>query len=209
MSLALTIFTLVFFTELVSWIGKAVLLNIFYTIHQYLFNRPAIQRQRQLKKEILTTKQELLQTSAQDQFAKWAKLRRKVDKGLDDLEKLNNELSSSKASYSTKFSTVIWLLTSGAQYGVGWWFGKQAVFYLPPGWFGPAQWWLALPFAPMGSVSCGVWQMACKRVIKVGEGIVKDFVVPPRTTAPVSAAPPADDKAARSDKTKTSAEKTE
>jgi CHD5-like protein len=34
-------------------------------------------------------KAELLQTSAQDQFAKWAKLRRGVDKGLSDLEKLS------------------------------------------------------------------------------------------------------------------------
>ena len=26
-----------------------------------------------------------------------------------------------------------------------------------------------------GSVSCGVWQMACRRVIKVGERVVKEF----------------------------------
>lgn len=64
-------------------------LSQFYTLHQYLFHKTTVQRQRQLKKEILTAKQELLQTSAQDQFAKWAKLRRKVDKGLEDLEKLS------------------------------------------------------------------------------------------------------------------------
>ena len=46
-------------------------------------------RQRTLKSEILNNKKELLQTSAQDQFAKWAKLRRSVDKGLADLEKLS------------------------------------------------------------------------------------------------------------------------
>ena len=46
-------------------------------------------RQRQLKSEILLKKAELLQTSAQDQFAKWAKLRRSVDKGLADLDKLS------------------------------------------------------------------------------------------------------------------------
>jgi hypothetical protein len=48
-----------------------------------------VNRQRQLKSEILLKKAELLQTSAQDQFAKWAKLRRSVDKGLADLEKLS------------------------------------------------------------------------------------------------------------------------
>lgn len=62
----------------------------------------------------------------------------------------DNLMSASKASYSQKFSVVVWCLTSGAQYGIGWWYGKNAVFYLPPRWFGPVQWWLALPFAPLG-----------------------------------------------------------
>lgn len=135
-----------------------------------MFDKKNVQRHRQLQKDILATKQELLQTSAQDQFAKWAKLRRKVDKGLEDLEKsskremaiyvyqhrayvfmtTDNVLSASKTSYSRKFNVILWCLTSGAQYGIGWWYGKKAVFYVPPGWFGPLQWWLALPFAPLG-----------------------------------------------------------
>lgn len=59
----------------------ALYLSIFYT--------STAARQRKLKSEILLNKKELLQTSAQDQFAKWAKLRRSVDKGLADLEKLS------------------------------------------------------------------------------------------------------------------------
>lgn len=64
--------------------------------------------------------------------------------------RVDHELSAARASYSAKFSTGVWLATSGAQYVLGWWFGRQAVFYLPPGWFGRAEWWLGLPFAPMG-----------------------------------------------------------
>jgi hypothetical protein len=37
----------------------------------------------------LAAKAELLQASAQDEFAKWAKLRRIVDKKLAELEKLS------------------------------------------------------------------------------------------------------------------------
>jgi len=117
-----------------------------------------------------------LQTSSQDQFAKWAKLRRKVDKGLVDLEKLNSELASARTKFGVQFKTGLWLLTGGAQFFVGWWYRKQPVFFLPPGWLGPATWWLALPWAPKGSVSCGAWQMACRRVIKVLEGTVREFV---------------------------------
>lgn len=78
--------------------------------------------------------------------------------------------------FSLKFNSAVWFLTAGLQFIVGWWYRKAAVFYLPPGWFGPLTWWLAFPFAPSGSVSCGVWQMACKRVIKTGERVVKELM---------------------------------
>ena len=37
----------------------------------------------------MTDKAELAKTSSQDEFAKWAKLRRKLDKGIADLEKIS------------------------------------------------------------------------------------------------------------------------
>jgi len=173
MSLILTIFVLVFFTELISWIGHSVLLDLVWGIYRRVFYGAAVSKQRELKTDLLTTKKELLQTSAQDQFAKWAKLRRSVDKGLAELEKLNGELASQKTAFSVRFNSLIWILTTGLQFAVGWWYRKSAVFYLPPSWLGPLTWWLALPFAPKGSVSVGVWQMACRRVVKVAERTVK------------------------------------
>ncbi|KAJ3513909.1 hypothetical protein NLJ89_g2678 [Agrocybe chaxingu] len=152
--------------------------NAAYDIYLQVTRSPLAARQRVLKTEILATKAELLRTSAQDQFAKWAKLRRSVDKGLADLEKLNAEVAASKSGFSMKFNTLLWLLTTGLQFVVGWWYRKQPVFFLPEGWFGPLTWWLSLPFAPAGSVSVGVWQMACKRVIVVGERVVKEFYAP-------------------------------
>ncbi|KAI0745967.1 CHD5-like protein-domain-containing protein [Earliella scabrosa] len=178
MTLMAMLFVLVFVTELISWIGQSVLLEFVYSIYLRIFYSATAARQRELKSQILINKKELLQTSAQDQFAKWAKLRRSVDKGLTDLEKLNSELASARTSFSVKFNSAMWIMTTGLQFVIGWWYRKAAVFYLPPGWFGPLTWWLALPFAPAGSVSCGVWQMACKRVIKVGERVVKELMVP-------------------------------
>ncbi|KAH9948973.1 WRB/Get1 family [Amylocystis lapponica] len=189
MSLIATIFMLVFVTELISWIGKSVLLEFVYAMYLRIFYRAALARQRTLKSEVLLGKKELLQTSAQDQFAKWAKLRRSVDKGLADLEKLNSDLASARTSFSLQFNSAVWVLTAGLQFVVGWWYRKSAVFYLPPGWFGPVTWWLALPFAPAGSVSCGVWQMACRRVIKVGERVVKDLAAAADAPSEQRAAP--------------------
>jgi len=178
MSLLITIFLLVFVTQLITWIGKSVLLDIIYGMYLRITLSPTAMRQRSLKSEILSTKSELLKTSAQDQFAKWTKLRRSVDKGLADLEKLNAEAASSKSAFAMKFNTLLWLLTTGLQFAVGWWYRKQPVFFLPQGWLGPLGWWLALPFAPAGSVSVGVWQIACRRLIVVAEKAVKSFAVP-------------------------------
>jgi len=162
-------------TQLISWIGQAVLLEFVYGLYLRIFHSSMDTQLRNLKKELLGTKAELLKTSAQDHFARWAKLRRSVDKGLADLEKLNSETASTRASFSIKFNTAMWILTTGVQFFVGWWYRKSAVFYLPPGWFGPLGWLLSFPFAPAGSVSVGVWQMACKRVILIGERMVKDL----------------------------------
>lgn len=178
MSLLITIFLLVFVTQLITWIGKSVLLDITYEMYLRITLSPTAMRQRSLKSEILSTKSELLKTSAQDQWAKWAKLRRSVDKGLADLEKLNAEVASSKSAFAMKFNILLWLLTTGLQFVVGWWYRKQPVFFLPQGWLGPLGWWLALPFAPAGSVSVGVWQIACRRLIVVAEKAVKSFAVP-------------------------------
>ncbi|KAG8979659.1 GET complex subunit get1 [Tulasnella sp. JGI-2019a] len=174
MDLILTIFFLVLLTQLISWVGKSVLQDLVYALYQRVFEGTKVTEQRQLKTSILTTKKELSETSAQDQFAKWAKLRRKVDKELADLERLNSELASSKSAFSLKFGTAVWIFTGGAQLAIGWWYRKTPVFYLPRGWFGPASYWLSWPFAPAGSVSCGAWQMACRRVIGMMERVVRD-----------------------------------
>ncbi|KAJ7646983.1 WRB/Get1 family [Roridomyces roridus] len=175
MSLLFTIFVLVFLTQLISWIGQAALLELVYGLYLRVFHTATEAKQRKLKADLLTLKAELLRTSAQDQFAKWAKLRRNVDKGLAELEKFNGEIATRRTAFSMQFKTAVWVLTTGLQFGIGWWYRKEAVFWLPPGWFGPLGWWLALPFAPAGSVSVGVWQMACKRVLVVGERVVKEL----------------------------------
>jgi len=194
MTLALTIFLFVLLNEIITWIGKSVLQEYAFAAHQRIFNSKLSQEQRVLQKELLDTKAQLLRTSAQDEFAKWAKLRRRVDKGLSDLEKLNSQIASNRTGFSIKFSSFLWISTTGTQFVIGWYYRRSAVFWLPVGWFGPLEYWLSFPFAPAGSVSCGVWQMSCRRVIKLGERVVKETIFPARPEDAVSAEEKADKK---------------
>ena len=66
---------------------------------------------------------------------------------------VDGEIASNRSAFSVKFNSVIWVGTTGVQFVVGWWYRRAAVFYLPPGWFGPLTWWLAFPFAPKGERS--------------------------------------------------------
>ncbi|EJT99021.1 hypothetical protein DACRYDRAFT_82924 [Dacryopinax primogenitus] len=183
-SLALTIFLLVLFTQIISWVGQSVLEDCVFALYIRLISPEPSKRQAQLRKEVFADKQDLLRTSAQDEFAKWAKLRRKVDKGLSELEKLNAAISSQKSAFSLRFKVILWLLTSAAPYILTFYYRREAVFYLPPGLLGPLEWWMSFPWAPKGSVSCAMWQFACRRAVKTAAGLGRElFVVVTQRTA--------------------------
>ncbi|KZT61775.1 hypothetical protein CALCODRAFT_522579 [Calocera cornea HHB12733] len=188
-SLALTIFLLVLLTQLIDWVGKSLLEDWAFALYSRLLISGPARQQRALKRDVFREKQELARTSAQDEFAKWARLRRRVDKGLADLDKLNAQLSSARSAFSLRFKALLFLLTSGAQWALVWYYRAAPVFYLPPGWLGPIAWWLSLPFAPAGSVSCGMWQFACRRVLKLSESLVREIVCTSLPSVPPSVPP--------------------
>ncbi|CAG7849394.1 Protein GET1 {ECO:0000255/HAMAP-Rule:MF_03113} AltName: Full=Guided entry of tail-anchored proteins 1 {ECO:0000255/HAMAP-Rule:MF_03113} [Serendipita indica DSM 11827] len=188
MALALSILLLVILTNVLAWIGHAVLLDAAYALYARIVDNAGFSEQKQLKASILELKYDLAHTSAQDEFAKWAKLRRRHDKAMADLEKLNTRLGASKSSFSSNFNWFLWFATTGAQFVLVWWYRREPVFFLPPGWLGPMGWFLSLPSAPSGSVSGAAWQMACQRVVKMGERFVKDLLEPsPEQAGPADA----------------------
>ncbi|KAL7417649.1 CHD5-like protein-domain-containing protein [Mrakia frigida] len=192
MDLALIIFLLALATEFLNWVGKSFLIDSAFNLYQLLSSTLTLKLQRQLKGDILRSKLELDKTSSQDEFAKWAKLRRKLDKLIADLEKTNGTLQTSKAAFTSNASRLIWILTTGFQFGLVWWYRKRALFYLPNGWLGGGVgWWFSFPSAPKGAISSAAWSMVCKRSIKSVEEIVRDFLPsPPDATPSNPFAPP-------------------
>ncbi|KGB76293.2 protein GET1 [Cryptococcus deuterogattii R265] len=190
-NLTLVIFLCTLINQIVSWVGKSVLQEIAFTAYSWVFLSGTSAKQRKLRKQVLEDKAELGRTSSQDEFAKWAKLRRKLDKGLADLEKANNNLSSSRSSFSKKFNTLLWLMTTGAQFLLSWWFRKQPIFWLPEGWVPyPVAWLVSFPSAPIGSVSSGAWGAICRCVLNTLQEIIQSLLVPsPAGATPVPAAP--------------------
>jgi hypothetical protein len=118
----------------------------------------------------------------------------------------DSEIAFSKTGFELKLKSILWFLIHGSQVVMVLWFRKSSVFYLPPGWFGPLDRLLCLPFSPVGkitpslwiglctddlflffsvgSVSVAVWFAACRRFIKAIALTVNDFVLTPAGSTP-------------------------
>ncbi|KAG0049471.1 GET complex subunit get1 [Gryganskiella cystojenkinii] len=176
MQLAFGVLLVVLLTELINLVGKSHFTAMAYDLYLKVIHKDNMTKQRALKKEILTLKNDLSRTSSQDEFAKWAKLRRKMDSKIADLEKMTSELHVSKASFELKFKGLLWFITNGIQFLMVAWFRRSPVFYLPIGWFGPAERVLAMPFAERGSVSIAIWFYLCRKVIVLFASNLAEFV---------------------------------
>ncbi|OLN87274.1 Protein GET1 [Colletotrichum chlorophyti] len=169
-SLLVTIFVLEVVSHLVNTIGAAAINNVLWTLLNYLpvSTSKAAKQHRQLQAEFLKTRKELNATSSQDEFAKWAKLRRTHDKQLEQLEKSKQGQEAARSKFDTYLTGFRWAVTKVPQYGLPFWYSKEPMFWLPYGWFPYyAEWLMSFPKAPMGSVSIVSWQLACTSMVSL------------------------------------------
>lgn len=86
-NLPVVIFLQVLVTQVIAWVGKSFLQDVAFAAYSKFILGSNARKQRELRKQVLIDKAELAKTSSQDEFAKWARLKRKLDKGLGQLEK--------------------------------------------------------------------------------------------------------------------------
>ncbi|KAF2185642.1 hypothetical protein K469DRAFT_750351 [Zopfia rhizophila CBS 207.26] len=183
-SLLLVVFVLQLVLHLINTVGANTINQLLWILYNK-FPTPtskAANEAPRLKREVVRLKRELNAVSAQDDFAKWAKLRRQHDKAMSEFEKLDNSLRSAQNSFTTTVSSLRWLSTNGLRFFLQFWFAKQPMFWIPGGWVpGYVEWILSFPRAPKGSVSINIWGIACASVISlVGEAIQATYVLAAR-----------------------------
>ncbi|KAF7716663.1 Protein get1 [Penicillium ucsense] len=168
LSLVLTILFVHIAIYLVNTIGAATIDALVW--HLYLKLPTSTSRNARAanlkKREVVQLKREMNSTSSQDEFAKWAKLRRRHDKSVEEYEALNKKISSQKTSFDWSVKSARWLSTNGLKLFLQFWYSKTPVFALPPGWFPYyVEWILSFPRAPLGSVSVQVWNNVCATAV--------------------------------------------
>ncbi|KAJ5134024.1 Protein g.t1.c1 [Penicillium atrosanguineum] len=137
LSLILTVLFVHIAIYLVNTIGATTIDALLW--HLYLkiptsTSRNAREQQKK-KSEATLLKREMNNTSSQDEFAKWAKLRRRHDKAMEEYESMNKMISAQKTSFDWSVKTARWLSTNGLKIFLQFWYSKTPVFALPAGWF--------------------------------------------------------------------------
>lgn len=119
-----------------------------------------------LRADVVRLEREMRAVSAQDEFAKWAKIRRQHDKAKEKYEKEASSLQSFHQTFNSIISKLRWIGTQGVNFLLNTYYSKTAMFWLPSGWVPYyAEWVLSFPRAPLGGVSVNVWGIACGSVI--------------------------------------------
>ncbi|EEH08712.1 CHD5 domain-containing protein [Histoplasma capsulatum G186AR] len=167
-SLLITVLFLNVIIYVVNTVGAATVDGLLWLLYIQLPTGTSqiAREQRHMKREVVQLKHEMSSTSSQDEFAKWAKLRRRHDKALEAYEAKNNELTQSKSTFDMTIKIARWAATSGLMLFLQFWYSKTPIFTLPPGWIPwQVQWVLSFPRAPMGTVSIQIWGGACATVV--------------------------------------------
>lgn len=117
----------------------------------------------------MDTKKQLNSTSSQDEFSKWAKLKRSHDKLLKQHEDTKQENTKAQMIIKPLVKVLMFALPSVLQFGVTIANGKRTIIHLPPhNWFGSAlTLFFSLPFSPRGTISASIYGMVVKRVLKL------------------------------------------
>ncbi|KAK3706748.1 GET complex subunit get1 [Vermiconidia calcicola] len=169
-SFLLLVFLLQLVIHLLNTVGKQhvnELLWLLFTKLPISQNKES-QELAKLRDDVMRLNTEMRNTSAQDEFAKWAKLRRQHDKAKDKYDAKAAAQQSFRQSFDRITTAARWLGTQGLQFFCNTWYSKQPMFWLPQGWvpYG-IEWVLSFPRAPVGSISVNVWAIACASVIKM------------------------------------------
>ncbi|KAF4948375.1 hypothetical protein FGADI_9687 [Fusarium gaditjirri] len=178
-SLMLSIFVVEVIVNLVNTIGAAAINNLIWTIMNFLpvSTAKAAGEQRKLQADYLKVRRDLNSTSSQDEFAKWAKLRRQHDKLLEQLEKTKKTNEAARSNFDKILTVLRIVVTRAPQYFLPFWYATEPMFWLPYGWFPYwAEWILSFPRAPIGSVSIASWQLACTGVIALFSDLIVGIV---------------------------------
>ncbi|KAJ1734723.1 GET complex subunit get1 [Coemansia biformis] len=184
--LALAVLALEIVSALLDSVGYGAVAAAAWAAYSRATRNKKTSERLRLKDAIVELRRELRMVSSVDEFARWAKMRRRLDSASGEFERVSSDLAIERTAFELYVNMALRAMVYGLRAALSMYNYRVAVFYVPADWFYPALWFLSLPAAPMGSVSVAVWAFACNRVCKraalaVGRAM-QPVMVPPQAS---------------------------
>lgn len=159
MSTSLIILEIIIVINIIKWIVKGPVSKI---IDYLLYNEKQLIG---LRKELIDLEFNLKSISAQDNFAKWAKLSRKIDSLKGNYNQLiqNNQMKKQKTNFI--ISSLLHVFVIFSNFLIWYCYSNVSILYLPLRLPWLLDWILRFQSAPEGSINVGIWIYICNFVI--------------------------------------------
>jgi len=117
------------------------------------------------KEELLQLKKELQTISMTDEFARHAKLQRKINAIQEVLTAETTEATNKATAVKNKFHSACYGSLIFSHLIMIMYHRSTPLFVLPAQWFGPINWIISFPTGINGAVGFTFWLVTCRRII--------------------------------------------
>lgn len=120
-----------------------------------------------MRASIQTMKRELASVNMMDEFARYARLERKINKMTDALKTFVKSRTSLQAKMKWVVNIVYYVLQAVLMISLIWRYYADPVMVLPSKWISPLERMVAFPSGVAGGVGITCWLVVCNKVVAI------------------------------------------
>ncbi|NP_001006892.1 tail-anchored protein insertion receptor WRB [Xenopus tropicalis] len=143
-----------------------ILLPSFSSLVSRLLQEDA-EQEYEMRSDIQTMRQELSNISMMDEFAKYARLERKINKMTDKLKTHVKSRTAQLSKIKWVISIVFYVLQAALMVSLIWKYYSEPVTVLPSKWIAPLERLVAFPTGIAGGVGITCWLVVCNKVVAI------------------------------------------
>ncbi|XP_062843430.1 guided entry of tail-anchored proteins factor 1 [Trichomycterus rosablanca] len=158
----LMVLSLVFMCNIVKTLLPSISLFL-----SKIFQKDADQEM-EMRTEIQNMRLELSSISMMDEFARYARLERKINKMTDKLKTHVNSRSAQQAKIKWVVNIIFYVLQAALMISLIWKYYADPVTVVPSKWIVPLERLVAFPSGVAGGVGITCWLVVCNKVVAIG-----------------------------------------
>lgn len=126
------------------------------------------EQESEMRAEIQEMKKEQSSISMMDEFARYARLERKINKTTDKLKTHVKSRTAQQAKMKWVVNIVFYILQAALMISLIWKYYSDPVTVVPSRWIAPVERLVAFPTGVAGGVGITCWLVVCNKVVTLG-----------------------------------------